>query len=127
MHRTLYPLLLTVLLPSLLTAEDWRVWRGPTLNNHAPESAIDSIPITWSPTQNVLWKSPIPGIGHATPVVVDKNIFVLTHEPDTKTISLLRYDLDGGKQSDRVVLHEGVVPADLFAQKEHVCVWNAVE
>ncbi|WP_231617627.1 outer membrane protein assembly factor BamB family protein [Novipirellula aureliae] len=117
MRRIMYPMLLTVLLPSLLAAEDWRVWRGPTLNNHTPESAIDSIPLTWSPSENVLWKSPIPGMGHASPIVVDKSIYVLTHESDTKTISLLRYDLDDGKRSQRVVLHEGVVPPNYMHNK----------
>lgn len=29
-------LLLSISLSSLLVAEDWRVWRGPTLDNHTP-------------------------------------------------------------------------------------------
>ncbi|SMP66907.1 hypothetical protein SAMN06265222_11059 [Neorhodopirellula lusitana] len=117
-------LLLAVFLPSLspshLTAEDWRVWRGPTLNNHTPDTAIDSIPLTWSPTENVLWKSPIPGLGHASPIIVDQRICVLTHEPDTQTISLLQYGLDDGQQSQRVVLHENVIPPK-YLHKKNTC------
>ena len=101
-------LLLTMSLSSLLAAEDWRVWRGPTLDNHTPASAADAIPVKWSKSKNVLWRSPVAGKCHASPIVVDKTIFVLTYEPDTKTISLLSYNLDDGKQLARVVLHEGV-------------------
>ena len=117
MLRTISTLLLTGLLSSVLFAEDWRVWRGPTLDNHAPESATDSIPLTWSESSNILWRSPLPGKCHASPIVVDKNIFVLTHEPETKTISLLRYNLDDGKQLSRVVLHEGVETPEYMHKK----------
>ncbi len=108
MSRIFYALLLTTSLSPLLVAEDWRVWRGPTLDNHTPVSAADTIPVTWSKSKNVLWRSPVAGKCHATPIVVDKTIFVLTYESDAKTISLLRYNLDDGKQLGRVVLHEDV-------------------
>ena len=118
MNRTFLTLLLTASLSFALVceevvseelvAEDWRVWRGPTLDNHTPESATETIPLTWSESENVLWRSPVPGKCHASPIVVGGNIFVLTHEPATKTISMLRYNLDDGKQLGRVILHEGV-------------------
>ena len=104
-------------LSSLLAAEDWRVWRGPTLDNHTPASAADAIPVKWSKSKNVLWRSPVAGKCHASPIVVDKTIFVLTYEPDTKTISLLSYNLDDGKQLARVVLHEGVERPEYMHKK----------
>ncbi|MFG0291222.1 MAG: PQQ-binding-like beta-propeller repeat protein, partial [Rhodopirellula sp. JB044] len=120
MCRLLYALSLLVVLSPLSSAEDWRVWRGPTLDNHAPASAADSIPVSWSSSQNVIWKSPIPGSGHASPIVVDSRVFVLTHESDSKTISLLRYDLEDGARSGRVVLHEGVEPPK-YLHKKNTC------
>lgn len=117
MYRFFPSLMVVLLFSSLLMAEDWRVWRGPTRDNHTPASAIESIPVNWSESENVLWRSPVPGKCHATPIVVDKNIFVLTYEPDTKTISLLRYKLDDGEQLGRVVLHEGVNPPDYMHKK----------
>ncbi|MCM2371270.1 outer membrane protein assembly factor BamB family protein [Aporhodopirellula aestuarii] len=120
MIRFFTALLFTVSLSSLLLAEDWRVWRGPTLDNHTPASAIESIPVSWSETENILWRSPIPGSCHATPIVVGKKIFVLTHEPDSKTISLLQYSLDDGKQLGHVVLHEDVEPPS-YMHKKNTC------
>ena len=120
MHRIIYPLLITTLLPLCLHAEDWRVWRGPTLDNHAPESANDAVPVTWSESENILWKSPIPGQGHSTPIIVDQSIFVLTHEPDTKTISLLMYKIEDGSLANRIVLHEGIIPPT-YLHKKNTC------
>lgn len=120
MPRSICSLFLLVSFTSILCAEDWRVWRGPTLGNHAPASAAESIPVTWSKSENVLWRSPVPGKGHATPIVVDKNIFVVTHEEATKTISLLTYNLDDGKQLSRVVLHEDVTPPE-YLHKKNTC------
>lgn len=102
------------------TAQEWRVWRGPTLNNHTSAKAAEVVPTTWSETNNVLWKTPIPGKGHATPIVVGDGVFVLTHEPETRTISLLRYNLSDGKPSGKVVLHRGVVPPN-YLHKKNTC------
>ena len=113
MSRILLILLLTALPYGSSFADDWAVWRGPTLDNHTPESAVDSIPLTWSESENIQWRSPVPGKCHSSPIVVGKTIFLLTSEPDTKTISLLRYNLDDGKQLGRVVLHEGVNAPEL--------------
>lgn len=120
MIRVFTALLLTITFSTLVAAEDWRVWRGPTLDNHTPASAADAIPVSWSESENVLWRSPVPGSCHATPIVVDDSIFVLTHESDSKTLSLLRYRLDDGKQLSRVVLHEGVEPPS-YMHKKNTC------
>ena len=117
MSRILLILLLTALPYGSSFADDWPVWRGPTLDNHTPESAVDSIPLTWSESENIQWRSPVPGKCHSSPIVVGKTIFLLTSEPDTKTISLLRYNLDDGKQLGRVVLHEGVNAPEYLHKK----------
>ncbi|MEP3479833.1 MAG: PQQ-binding-like beta-propeller repeat protein [Fuerstiella sp.] len=108
MSRLLAFLLLITLPPTTSVADDWPVWRGPTLDNHTPESAVDSIPLTWSESENVEWRSPVSGKCHSSPIVVGKTIFLLTYEPDAKSISLLRYNLDDGKQLEKVVLHTAV-------------------
>ena len=35
-------------------------------------------PDTWSDTENVLWKTPVPGIGHSSPIVWGNQIFLTT-------------------------------------------------
>jgi outer membrane protein assembly factor BamB len=103
-----------------LWGQDWPVWRGPTLDSHAPLGAAERVPVSWSGQQHVLWRSPVPGKGHATPIVVGKNIFLLTHEEESRTISLLKYSLSDGQPIGKVVLHRGVVPPK-YLHKKNSC------
>lgn len=56
-------------------AEDWPKFRGPSGNGH---SAAKNVPLKWSETENVAWKSAIPGKGWSSPVLVDGRIFLTT-------------------------------------------------
>jgi len=54
-------------------AEDWAGWRGPRSDGTVADSGY---PLTWSETKNVKWKTPLPGGGHASPVVSKGKVFV---------------------------------------------------
>jgi len=55
--------------------DNWLQWRGP----QATGAAVKGNPPTeFSETKNLKWKTEIPGIGHATPVVWEKNIIIQT-------------------------------------------------
>lgn len=56
-------------------ANNWPNWRGPNNDGVAYNSAP---PIHWSETENVLWKTPIPGRGLGTPIIWDDQVFVTT-------------------------------------------------
>jgi len=51
----------------------WRQWRGPDGLGISPEH---DLPLEWSPTKNIAWKTEIPGRGHSSPVVSGGLIFV---------------------------------------------------
>lgn len=57
---------------------DWLQWRGPESTGVALGSKP---PIEWSETQNIAWKTPIPGKGHSTPLVVGNAVYVTTAIP----------------------------------------------
>lgn len=54
----------------------WPGWRGGPMALGVSSEA--GFPDTWSATQNVKWKVPIPGRGHSSPVIWDKYVFVTT-------------------------------------------------
>jgi outer membrane protein assembly factor BamB len=56
---------------------DWPYWRGPAANG----MAIGDAPLTWSGTDNVAWKTDIPGLGNSSPVIWGDQIFVTTAIP----------------------------------------------
>ena len=56
-------------------AEDSLQWRGSDGQGH---STAKNLPITWSETSNVAWKTEIPGRGWSTPVVQGNDIWLTT-------------------------------------------------
>ncbi|MEM9404653.1 MAG: PQQ-binding-like beta-propeller repeat protein [Acidobacteriota bacterium] len=55
--------------------ENWPQWRGPLATGEAPRATP---PVTWSETENVRFKVPLPGRGHSTPVVWGDRLFLTT-------------------------------------------------
>ena len=64
-----------IVLPSLLSAENWADWRGSNGNGGSDEAKP---PVEWSETKNVKWKVAIPGVGSGSPVVWEDRVFVVT-------------------------------------------------
>lgn len=61
-----------------LQGDDWPQWRGPLGTGYAPDA---NPPIEFSDTMNVRWKTAIPGKGHASPIVLDDRIYLMTAVP----------------------------------------------
>jgi outer membrane protein assembly factor BamB len=57
----------------LAAADNWPAWRGPRGDGHSPEP---DLPLTWSATQNVRWKVPLPDEGNSSPVVWGDRVFL---------------------------------------------------
>ena len=55
----------------------WAQWRGPLGTGEAPHA---DPPTSWSETENVKWKTAIPGKGHSTPIVWGDTVFVTAAE-----------------------------------------------
>ena len=53
----------------------WPQWRGPLATGVAPHA---DPPVTWDETNNVKWKTPIPGEGDSTPIIWDNRVFILS-------------------------------------------------
>ncbi len=85
-----------------VAADDWREFRGPTGQGHAPDVAL---PLEWSETDNVVWKSPVPGRGWSSPVIADGRLWLTTSIDSTGSgsLRLLAYDTETG---DEVVNRE---------------------
>ena len=53
---------------------DWTRFRGPNGSGVADDH--ESTPTTWSETENLKWKVPLPGAGVSCPIVVGNRVFV---------------------------------------------------
>lgn len=73
---------LTVSLPRSGTAEEiahWSHWRGHQGNGI---SLTATPPTRWSESENVKWKTAIPGRGSGSPVIWENRVFVVTAVPE---------------------------------------------
>jgi outer membrane protein assembly factor BamB len=70
---------------------NWPQWRGPAGNGLV---AHGDPPVHWDESRNIKWKVALPGLGHATPVIWEDRIFVLSAVPPA----------GGGKQHSFVTL-----------------------
>ncbi|MFO1094493.1 MAG: PQQ-binding-like beta-propeller repeat protein [Planctomycetaceae bacterium] len=87
-------LLIAVALANVAGAENWPQWRGPRGDGISGEHGIAT---KWSRTENVAWRTELPGPGGATPVVFGDRIFVTSSlgEEDGAALLLLCYSTDG--------------------------------
>ncbi|MCA9195645.1 MAG: PQQ-binding-like beta-propeller repeat protein [Planctomycetales bacterium] len=81
----------------------WPAWRGPGNDGLAPEQAIA---IHWDASQNVLWKSQLPGRGHGSPIVFGNLVFLLTADEQKKKQSVLALDKLSGQLTWETVVHD---------------------
>ena len=66
-------LLISTTLPPGSRANDWPGWRGPQRNGVTNDSGV---PLTWSATENILWKAPLSGAGISSPAIQDDCVFI---------------------------------------------------
>ena len=88
---------MTALLLTLLL-QDWPQFRGPEGQGHATASKV---PLKWSESDGVAWKTPIDGLGWSSPVVGGGKICVTTATQGGLSLRLVGLDEKSGK-----VLHD---------------------
>ncbi len=80
--------------PQPTHSENWPVWRGPRGDGTSLET---NVPIHWSASSNLVWKTELPGRGHASPIVWEDKIFTVTCLPETEERKLLCLERNAGK------------------------------
>lgn len=78
-------------------AENWPQWRGPRGDGTSVEQ---NVPTRWDGEtgQGVVWKVPIPGVGHSSPIVHGDHVFVTSCLLDSTERVLLCYDAKTGDE-----------------------------
>lgn len=88
--------LLTILLVNftlMVQAENWPGWRGPRGDGTSTDK---NIPVKWDPA-GAVWKTELPGKGHASPIVWEDRILTVTALPETQERMLISLDRTTGK------------------------------
>ena len=109
----------------------WPQFRGPDGQGHAEASGV---PLEWSEKKNIVWKTPVEGLGWSSPVVADGKIWLTTAIPSyvseeeraaqvdgrpmasqlavASKVALLvvAFDLESGRELQRIPLFEAESP-----------------
>jgi len=75
-------------------AANWPSWRGPSGDGATTEK---NLPLKWSQTDNVRWRTELPGPGNSTPVVWGDRVFVSQFVKKEDRRTLMCFDLASGK------------------------------
>jgi hypothetical protein len=89
---------------SSLPAADWPWWRGPDRDGKA---AGPPPPLTWSEGEHIDWKTPVPGRGFSSPVVVGGRVLVTSADEERQRQFVLCLDRTAGRPLWSRVVHEG--------------------
>ena len=84
--------------------QDWPWWRGVTHDGIA--NPDQHPPVTWSDSENVVWKTNVPGRSHGSPIVVGDQVVVTAADSERNVQSILCFDRKSGKQIWETVVHE---------------------
>ena len=87
--------MLLVLIGVAVHAEDWPEFRGPTGQGHSIERGL---PLEWSESRNIIWKTPVPGLGWSTPVIAGGRVWLTTavRERGDASLRVLAFDVETG-------------------------------
>jgi outer membrane protein assembly factor BamB len=76
------------------SAGDWPRFRGPNGTGIAFDK---DVPLKWDDKHNLLWKVPLPGLGHSSPIVWGDRLFVQSASEDGKERLLLCVNVKDGE------------------------------
>jgi outer membrane protein assembly factor BamB len=120
MHRSALRILSLALLflPTAVRADNWPCWRGPTGMGYTAEK---DLPLHWDgkTKDNLLWKTPVGGIGNSSPIVWGDRVFVTVSQKQTNAESDAKiipehwvscYQVTGGKELWRTSVKPGHYP-----------------
>jgi outer membrane protein assembly factor BamB len=84
---------------------EWSQWRGA----YDGDGIIKGDPLIthWSETENVVWKTPVPGRGASSPILAGNRVYLTTADDQAGQQFVLCYDRATGKELWRQLAFEG--------------------
>lgn len=104
------------LIASLVHAGDWPEFRGPSQQGHSTEK---NLPVTWSETENVAWKTDLPGLGWSSPAIADGRIWLTTAVDGGKSLRVLCLNLTTGALLKDIEVFQKEDPGKIHNKNSH--------
>lgn len=78
-------------------AANEETWLGLRGNDATGRSPATGLPLTWSETENIAWKTPLPGRGHSSPVVAGGKVWLTAALDEERSLRVVALDAKSGK------------------------------
>jgi outer membrane protein assembly factor BamB len=115
-HAALVCCLLWSCRVAVLCAEDWLQFRGNTGQGHAQAR---NLPLTWSETENIAWKVPLPGLGWSSPTIQGDQLWLTTGVDDGRSLRALCVHVKTGRLVHDVEVFARNEPGQIHAKNSH--------
>jgi outer membrane protein assembly factor BamB len=118
--------LLLLAAPRAGMAQDWPQFRGAGGQGHSSETGL---PVEWSETKNIAWKTPVPGRGWSSPVVSGGRVWLTTATTSERETSLrlLAFEVENGRPALDVEVFRFRGTEQLNAKNSHASPTPIVE
>lgn len=93
----------------------WPVKQGPTGDSVVPAGDVAKIPLEWDGEsgKNIVWRTPLEGKGHSTPVIGGDMIWFTAATEDGKQMFVYGIDRQSGKIVHHTLIFENASPEEL--------------
>jgi outer membrane protein assembly factor BamB len=92
---------------------NWTHYRGPSGQGYSDDQRV---PLTWSDTENLLWKTELPGRGNSSPIVWGDRVFLTAASSNGDERLVLCVRISDGKLLWQEVASKGVTPGRTHQQ-----------
>ncbi len=116
--------LMGMLISSVCLGDVWPEYRGPS---HDGMSDATALPLTWSETENVVWKTPINGRGWSSPVVWGSQIWITTAPEDGTELSAVCVSYETGEVLHQVKIFHNENPSRVNALNSYASCSPVIE
>ncbi len=108
----------------VLAGDNWPGFRGPTGEGHTDSAGL---PVQWSETKNVAWKTPIHDRGWSSPVIWGDQVWMTTATPDGRKMYAVCVDKRTGKIVHDLLVFETSAPDKINAFNSYASPTPVVE
>ncbi|HVC95272.1 MAG TPA: PQQ-binding-like beta-propeller repeat protein [Pirellulales bacterium] len=116
MPRSLHFVLIATLWTAPAPADEWPQFRGPDGDGHASQRGL---PLSWSETENVVWKAPVPGLGWSSPVIRGDQLWLTTAMDEGHSLRAVCMDAASGQIVHDVEVFHADNPGSVHKKNSH--------
>ena len=80
--------------PGQLPAADWPEFRGPSGQGYSDDKGA---PLSWSESENIVWKTPLPGSGWSSPVIAGNEVWLTVSKDRGRSLRAISLDAETGQ------------------------------